>query len=61
MNTLPSNAGGVSSILGQGAKIPHALWPENQNTKQKQFHKKFNKDFNNGPHKKRNLKITVPP
>ena len=30
---LPSNAGGVGSIPGQGAKIPHALWPKNQNKK----------------------------
>ena len=27
VGTSPSNAGGVSSIPGQGAKIPHALWP----------------------------------
>ena len=28
---LPSNAGGVGSIPGQGAKISHASRPENQN------------------------------
>ena len=32
-------------ISGQGAKIPHAPRPENQNIKQKQYCKKFNKDF----------------
>ena len=31
---LPSNAGGVGSIPGQGAKISHALWPKKQNVKQ---------------------------
>ena len=28
VKTLPSNAGGASSIPGQGAKIPHASWPK---------------------------------
>ena len=31
VKTLPSNAGGVGSIPGQGAKISHASRPENQN------------------------------
>ena len=31
VKTSPSNAGGAGSIPGQGAKIPHALRPENQN------------------------------
>ena len=31
VKTLPSNAGGVGSIPGQGAKIPHASQPKNQN------------------------------
>ena len=35
VKTSPSNAGGVGSIPGQGAKIPHALQPNNQNIKQK--------------------------
>ena len=34
----------------KGAKIPHALWPKNQNVKQKQYYNKFNKNFKNGPH-----------
>ena len=34
VKTLPSNAGGASSIPGQGAKIPHASGPKNQNIKQ---------------------------
>ena len=50
VNTSPSNTGGVSSIPGQGAKIPHASWPKNQNIKQKQYCNKFNKEFKNGPH-----------
>ena len=31
VETSPSNAGGVGSIPGQGAKISHASRPENQN------------------------------
>ena len=45
VKTLPFNAGGKGLILGQGAKIPHASRPENQNIKQKQYCNKFNKDF----------------
>ena len=41
---------------GQGAKIPHASWPENQNIKQKQYCNKFNEDFKNGPHQKKKVK-----
>ena len=55
VKTTPSNAGGVGLIPGEEAKIPHALWPKNQNIKQKQYCNKFNKDFKNGPHQK-NLK-----
>ena len=29
VKTLPSNERGVRSIPGQGARIPHALWPKN--------------------------------
>ena len=49
VKTLPSNAGGVGSVPGQGAKILQASWPKNQNIKQKQCCSKFNKDFKNGP------------
>ena len=28
VKTLPSNAGGMVSIPGPGAKIPHAWWPK---------------------------------
>ena len=31
VKTSPSNAGDVGSIPGWGAKIPHALQPEEQN------------------------------
>ena len=56
VKTLPSNAEGVGLIPGQGAKIPHASQPKNQNIKQKQYCNNFNKDFKNGPHqKKKNL------
>ena len=33
VKTLPSNAGAMGSIPGQGAKIPHALWPKKPNDK----------------------------
>ena len=33
VRTLPSNAGGVGSIPGQEAKIPHALRSKEQNIK----------------------------
>ena len=43
VKTSPSNAGGAGSVSGQGAKIPHALRPNNQNIiKQKQYFNKFN-------------------
>ena len=35
VKTSPSNVGSEGSIPDQGAKIPHALWPKNQNIKQK--------------------------
>ena len=44
VKTSSSNVGGVGSIPGWGAKIPHALQPKNQNIKQKQYCNKFNKD-----------------
>ena len=50
----PSSAGSVGLILGWEPKIPHASPPRNQNMKQKQYCKKFNKDFKkNGPHQKK--------
>ena len=52
VRTSRADAGGVGSTPGQGAKIPHASWPKNQNRKQKQYCNKFNKDFKNGPHQK---------
>ena len=56
VETSPSNAGGMGLMPGQGAKIPHASWPKNQNMEQKQYYNKFNKDFKNGPHQKNLLK-----
>ena len=43
VKTLPSNAGGMVSIPGPGAKIPHAWWPKKTNIKWKQSCNKFNK------------------
>ena len=56
--TLPSNAGGVGSIPGWGGKIPHTSRPKNQNIKQKQYCKEFNKDFKSGPYQKQTNKQT---
>ena len=56
VKTSPSNAGGASSIPGQGAKIPHALQPKNQTHKQQKQHcNKFNREFKM-VHIKKNLK-----
>ena len=41
VRTSPSSVGGVGSILGWGAKIPHVLGSK----KQKQYGNKLNKDF----------------
>ena len=43
VKTQPSNAGGVGSIPGWGAKITHDLGPKTQNMKQKQYCNKFNR------------------
>ena len=43
--TSPSNVGGVGSVPGRGTKIPHDLWPQNQNIKWKQYCNEFNKDL----------------
>ena len=45
VKTSPSNAGGVGSIPGWGAKIPHTPGPKNQNIKQKQYYEQFDKEF----------------
>lgn len=47
---LPSSAGGEASVPGQAAKIPHAIWPKNQNIRQEQYCNKFNRNFKNDPH-----------
>ena len=52
---MPSKAGGVGSIPGRRAKIPHDSRLKNQNIKKKQCCNKFNKDFENSLHQK-NLK-----
>ena len=43
----------VFSMQGGVGLIPPALWPKNQNIKQKQYCSKFRKDFKIGPHQKR--------
>ena len=57
VKTSPCNTGGGAGLIpGRGATSPHASWPKNQDKKQKQYCNKFNKDFKNGPHQKKNLK-----
>ena len=46
----------MSSIPGCGTKIPYASWPQNQNTKYKQYCNKFNKDYKWPTLKKKNFK-----
>ena len=50
VKTSPFSAEGAGLVPGQGAKIPGASQPKNQNIKQKQYCNKFNKDFKNGPY-----------
>ena len=50
VETLPPNAGGMGSIVGQGAKIPYACGQKDQVINQKQYDRAFNKAFKNGPH-----------
>ena len=52
VETSPSNVEGMGWIPGQEAKLLHVSWPKNPNIKHKQYCKKFNKDFKNGPHEK---------
>ena len=52
---LPVQGGG-GSIPGWGFQIPNALRSKNQNTEQKQYCNKLNKDFKNGPHQKQTKK-----
>ena len=56
VKTLPSNAGGMGSIPGWGDKIHHALQPQTQNIKERQYGYKFNKYFKMFYIKKKNLK-----
>ena len=49
----PSSAGGVGSIPGWGAKIPHASQPKNQSINNRSnIVTNSIKDFKNGPHEK---------
>ena len=50
VKTSPSNARGVGSIPGQGARIPHVSWPKKIKIKENQYRNKFSKDFKNGPY-----------
>ena len=56
MKTLPYSARDMGSTPGQGAKMPHDLWPQNENMKQKQQCKKFNKVLKITIHIKKSLK-----
>ena len=57
VRTSPSSVCGDADLTpGWGARIPHASEPKKQNIKQKQYCNKFNKDFKNGLHQRKNLK-----
>ena len=56
IKTSPFNAEDMGSIPDRGTKIPHALRPKNQNIRQKQYCNKFNEDFKNSSHQKKNLR-----
>ena len=47
---------GAGSIPGQGAEDLHASGPKIPNKKQKQYCNRFDKDFKNGAHPKKNFK-----
>ena len=53
VKTLPSSIRVTGSIPDWGVKISHASRPKNQNIKKRQYCNKFNKNFRNGPHKKK--------
>ena len=44
VKTSPSKAEDAGLLPGWGTKIPHALWSESQNIKQKEYCSKFNKN-----------------
>jgi len=46
VKTLPSSAGGTGLIIGQGARIPHALPPKCQNIKQRQTRRRRQESVN---------------
>ena len=52
VKTSPFSAEGACLVPDQGAKIPQASQPKNQNIKQKQYCNKFKKDFKTGPYQK---------
>ena len=55
VKTSPSNAGvHVQSLVRE--LDPTCLQAKDQNKEQKQYYNKFDKDFKDGPHKKKNLK-----
>ena len=55
VKTLPSSARGWGSIPAREAKVPHAEKLKHKKT-QKQYCNRFNKDFKNGPSKKKDYK-----
>ena len=56
VKTSPTNAGDADLIPDLEAKIPYSSGPKNQSIKQKQYCNKSNKDFKNGPPKKKKKK-----
>ena len=56
VKTSPSKAEDAGLLPGWGTKIPHALWSESQNIKQKEYCSKFNKNKKSFTLKKKSLK-----
>ena len=52
---LPVQGVWVQYLVGE-LRLPYALWPNNQNIKQNHYCKIVNKDFLNGPQKKKSWK-----
>ena len=55
VKTLSSSAKGEGSIPGQGAEIPHGMWPKKQNTNNRRNISTNSIKTKNGSHKKKSL------
>ena len=56
---LPAQRVQVQTLSRALRSHPHASQPKSQNTKQKQYSNKINKDFKSGPHLKKKERVVV--